>query len=546
MSQHQKSPGADGAPPKHVTFDPQLQQQTQPAREPAQTQADRAEAMRDALIEGVQGFNDAAVKLRIDLDASKKAAKKDRMDLRQIVTAHAMQLDEMHKLSTENITIAISSQSQIHKLTATVQKGVLDNETARMEQKSLRTDLMALVRTNQGITPTLQAAYAATNIRAEEAELTQLTIQRNMTKQAIVTERMRCDELLDQQADADAETDRLAAKAQRRAAITAEIARLRDLSDDDEEDDLPGQASARHIREPSPSRIPRDHVKVPQPQSYSGDSHEDVDEILFSFENYLSGNNIIRSRWTVHAMQLLKGRALAAYIAFAQPLQKQGITPTWEQFVSVMHTAFVTHDRQLEARNALFNTVQSGSVTGYLQSFRVLISRAGSPAPCDKDLLLHYWKGLKQSVKDESKIDPTTGAFLASFEDLARHTITISRQSDLNPHTTPLTSWDKNHKAHLQLKATQLKLKAALSNTPAGPYPKQGRGYNSAGGGRGHGRDGGRGGGFGGGRGDGRPPRHDNGVSAGPSKPGHCNGNLPNGRICGGGGGYHLPGCPKA
>ena len=243
MSQHQKSPGADGTPPKCVTFDPQLQQQTQPAREPAQTQADRAEAMRDALIEGVQGFNDAAVKLRIDLDASKKAAKKDRMDLRQIVTAHAMHLDEMRKLSTENITIARSSQSQIHKLTATVQKGVLDNETARMEQKSLRTDLMALVRTNQGITPTLQAAYAATNIRAEEAELTQLTIQRNMTKQAIVTERMRCDELLDQQADADAETDRLAAKAQRRAAITAEIARLRDLSDDDEDDDLPGQAS---------------------------------------------------------------------------------------------------------------------------------------------------------------------------------------------------------------------------------------------------------------------------------------------------------------
>lgn len=246
-----------------------------------------------------------------------------------------------------------------------------------------------------------------------------------------------------------------------------------------------------------------------------------------------------------------RGKALAAYIAFAQPLQQQGITPTWDQFVSVLHTSFITHDRKLEARNALFNTTQTESVKSYLLLFRVLISRAGSPAPCDKDLLLHYWKGLKQSIKDDSKVDPTTGSFWTSFEDLAKHTITISRHTDL---LSPIhkqrdhhkrVSWKSDKLARLKLKQTLLK--------PTNTQDRSGRGRGGSGGRGGSrgGRGGGRGGGYNsdggrdrdrgyqGGRGrggDGRPP----------TKPGHCQGHLPDNTICKGGGGYHRSGCPNA
>jgi uncharacterized membrane protein YgcG len=306
---------------------------------------------------------------------------------------------------------------------------------------------------------------------------------------------------------------------------------------------------------------------VPLPQTYSGDAADDVDEVLFSFENYLGGNNIARSRWTVHAMQLLKGKALAAYIAFAQPLQRQGITPTWEQFVGVMHTAFVTHDRQMEARNTLFNTTQTGSVTAYLQTFRVLISRAGSPAPGDKDLLLHYWKGLKQGVKDDSKIDPTTGAFWTSFEDLAKHTVTISRQHDFTlpdrrgRMERPRTGGWRSHTPQLHLKPIQMKsssnhqhpskfLPRSQAGGPGG-QPRQsdavnrGRPTGNRQGPVQRGRSGERG--NSGGNTGGGYASNGGGSTAGIPRPGQCTRTCgpPNrGVICCGGGPFHRTGCP--
>jgi hypothetical protein len=176
-----------------------------------------------------------------------------------------------------------------------------------------------------------------------------------------------------------------------------------------------------------------------------------------------------------------QGKALTAYIAFAQPLQKQGSTPTWSQFTGVMRSAFVTHDRQLEARNTLFTTTQTGTVTAFLQQFRVLIARAGDPPPCDKHLLLIYWNGLKQSVQNASRIDPTSGAFWTSFEDLARHTVTVSRQQDISP--PPFRGQGKMERRggwrssplSAQLKAARMQLKAVTSHPRSdGSYGRNG------------------------------------------------------------------------
>ena len=298
-----------------------------------------------------------------------------------------------------------------------------------------------------------------------------------------------------------------------------------------------------------------DMVKIPLPQTYSGDPHDDVDEVIFAYESYLSGSNIPRERWPIHAMHLLKGKALAAYVAFAAPLQKQGTSPTWDDFkTEVLRTSFITHDRQLEARSALLNITQNGTVTSYLQQFRTLIARAGDPPPCDRDLTIYYWRGLRQWVRDESKVDPQTGRFWESFEDLAKHTITISRQNDLTPGKTRMDKgkpWGNRRQTDpLKLKATKLKTKARPSiknqqaNKPGGGLYAGGRGRGEAPrSGFGKGGIGGRGG-AGGHRGshDGYKENKD---------PNRCLGKMPDGSTCDGGRTkegkqFHAAGCPLA
>ena len=169
--------------------------------------------------------------------------------------------------------------------------------------------------------------------------------------------------------------------------------------------------------------------------------------------------------------------------------------------------------------------------------------------------MLHYWKGLKQSIKDDSKIDPTTGSFWTSFEDLAKHTITISRHTDLSPvykqrDATKRVSWKSDRLARLKLKQTYLKPKP-----PTQDRIGRNRDMAGKGGGRG-GRGGGgfRGGGYNsdGGRDRDRDRGHHTGKSRGgdgrppTAKPNHCQGILPDHTVCNGGGGYHKSGCPKA
>ncbi len=170
-------------------------------------------------------------------------------------------------------------------------------------------------------------------------------------------------------------------------------------------------------------------LRMPQPAKFSGErSDEVIEDVLFSFENYLDGIGAPRDRWPTVAMQLLEKKALAAYIAFAQPLQSAGVAPTWEQFKGLLSQTYSHPDRQLASRQLLLQVSQTGSVSEYLQHVRLLVSRAGLPAPTDRDLLLLYWQGLKPHIRDQCKVDPTTGAFWATFESLARHTVTVDNQ----------------------------------------------------------------------------------------------------------------------
>ena len=333
---------------------------------------------------------------------------------------------------------------------------------------------------------------------------------------------------------------------QRRMALHAELALL------GEEDPCPpAPTEVRTTPIGTPTTIPTQQPQgktpsLPLPAKYSGRKEEDLDSALFSFENYLRGNKIPESDWPRHAMNLLTGKALEAYMAFALPLNKRGEDITWEQFTCTLSTAFTTHDKMLEARAALLTCQQTDTLTAYQQHFRMLLAKAGDPHPTDKDLLLLYWKGLKTDIKEAAKLNPTTGAFWETFEELAAHTTILARQHTMNmtPKGPPrdrshhaLNKWNraKLNALHTKRRGTihpaSLKTATTQQVPPAphgyGGYGGRGLGGRSFGGGThrsGGGRRGGRG------RSPFPPPPTPHST--------RCVG-------CGGGAGYHMPKCPN-
>ena len=146
--------------------------------------------------------------------------------------------------------------------------------------------------------------------------------------------------------------------------------------------------------------------RVPSPTKYSGADNEIVEDFIFTFENYLTASGVPRAAWPSHVLHLLTGKALNAWLAVARPMQLLGEPVTWELLTHTLLQTFPHHDLALAARKRLHAIEQTGRVQDYLQLVRTLVSRAGSPATSDTDLLLMFWKGLKQSIKDQAKVDP--------------------------------------------------------------------------------------------------------------------------------------------
>ncbi|GAX74946.1 hypothetical protein CEUSTIGMA_g2392.t1 [Chlamydomonas eustigma] len=65
-------------------------------------------------------------------------------------------------------------------------------------------------------------------------------------------------------------------------------------------------------------------LKMPQPQKFSGDDSQDVEDSIFTFENYLKGKGTPVSQRPTVALSLLSGSALKAYTAVAQPMTAAG------------------------------------------------------------------------------------------------------------------------------------------------------------------------------------------------------------------------------
>ncbi|MGQ2964040.1 MAG: hypothetical protein ACT6RN_27225 [Agrobacterium sp.] len=206
--------------------------------------------------------------------------------------------------------------------------------------------------------------------------------------------------------------------------------------------------------------------------------------------------------------ELRTGKALQAWLAVAQPMRALGTKPTWENLADTMAKSFVHINIPVEARKALYSIRQQTRTSEYLRHFRLLLARVTEPKPADADLLNFYYTGLKQTLRDQCKLNPKTGRFWDNFEELADFTLQIdlhSRSSADEPqrpvhlksaHTAQ--SFKLSHKRksnpapHRHINDSDANTGSQDRKRPASAPPSEDGGCGARGGGRG-GRTGGRG-----------------------------------------------------
>lgn len=173
-------------------------------------------------------------------------------------------------------------------------------------------------------------------------------------------------------------------------------------------------------------------VRLPLPDKFKGATGESVEDAIFAFENYLTGSGIAPTQWHHHIMPLLSGPALAAWTAFARPRFARGEAVSWEDMVRVLSSSFGKSDGALLARKRLHSCIQISSVHAFVQQLRLLIAKAGDPPPADPDLVQIFWGGLKPNIQAMSRVNPKTGRFWDSFEELVSHALIVDSQPNLS------------------------------------------------------------------------------------------------------------------
>ncbi|KAJ9515258.1 hypothetical protein QJQ45_002388 [Haematococcus lacustris] len=170
-------------------------------------------------------------------------------------------------------------------------------------------------------------------------------------------------------------------------------------------------------------------IKPKHPPPFSGADKQIWEDFKFQFESYLDTCRVPKQDWPDHVLNMLEGKALQAWLAVAQPMRALGTKPTWEILADTMAKSFVHINIPVGARKALYSIRQQTRTSEYLRHFRLLLARVTEPKPADADLLNFYYTGLKQTLRDQCKLNPKTGRFWDNFEELADFTLQIDLHS---------------------------------------------------------------------------------------------------------------------
>lgn len=225
----------------------------------------------------------------------------------------------------------------------------------------------------------------------------------------------------------------------------------------------------------------RSLVRIATPAKFSGERGQVVEEVLVCFEEYLKAGNVSPDQWVSHAMMLLEGKANAIWLGYFARKRAASEPVMWTDFTNLMKQSFAHHDRALSARSSLHSLSQRGSVIEYVRNTRALLAKAGDMS--EPDLLLHFYNGLKPQMRDKSLVNPKTGGWWQSFDQLADHVITVetaTQRSQHDPHVAAVNGdLDANTALEKAVLASLGKVLAHLS--PTGDDASSGRHAGGAG-----------------------------------------------------------------
>jgi Retrotransposon gag protein len=233
----------------------------------------------------------------------------------------------------------------------------------------------------------------------------------------------------------------------------------------------------------APSEKPNKYAE--KPEKYTGAGN--VDTAIYLLRKYFLNSNLPETKWADATFGHLGGKALDAWMDFAQP--RELCAPlTWSDVCMVLRAAFPCLNVADAARNALHQLRQGNLTTAnYLTEFTRCLSRMGTAVTCESDQIYLFQKGLNPDVQTLTRLDPATGSTWASFAALSTYALKIT--APMPAVLAPKPPWQKQ----IPVKNSAMKVKGT-KHKPAAAHAKQG---GRGGRGRGHGGRGGRSGGRG-------------------------------------------------
>ena len=212
--------------------------------------------------------------------------------------------------------------------------------------------------------------------------------------------------------------------------------------DGGEGNDPPLASQATHQRGSRSSK--KLQWKPPQPETFSGDSKQDLNTWLGTVELYAYNAEIADKDKAKMAAGYLIGNAARAFLNACSAANMHCITD-WDTFCDVLRSDFGQIFESHQARNKLEKLSQTGRADGYIRAFKKLINQMADDPMAESDQVRFFYKGLKPHLQKDCKSDPATGGPFKSLERIMNHALSLEMSGDPKEGKDP-TSDNKKRK----------------------------------------------------------------------------------------------------
>ncbi|CAK0732965.1 hypothetical protein CVIRNUC_000207 [Coccomyxa viridis] len=186
------------------------------------------------------------------------------------------------------------------------------------------------------------------------------------------------------------------------------------------------------------------HWKPPRPETFSGDSKQDLNTWLGTVELYAYNAEVADEEKAEMAAGYLTGNAARAFLNACSAANTRCITD-WETFCDVLRSDFGQIFESHQARNKLEKLSQTGRADGYIRAFKNLINQMADDPMAQSDQVRFFYKGLKPHLQRDCKSDPSTGGPFKSLDKIMNHALSLEMSGDPKEGKDP-TSDNKKRK----------------------------------------------------------------------------------------------------